>query len=235
MAKGEKAEKTKQGILDAALGLITEEGFEKATIRAMAKRAGISPGAAYYYFETKEHIIHAFYEKTSRQFQKNAEAAIEESEDLADGLRMILEAQFHTSAPYHSVSRLLFKAAAEPGNSLSPLSDNSKDLRDRCIDIYRKLLDRHAPKASVRTRGTLPVVLWFLHMGMIVYWIHDASPAQTKTFKLIRKSCGFIARIIKFSTVKVASPLVRSGLVILEEFPIFKEHMLEKDAKKSVE
>jgi len=229
MAKGDKAERTRQGILDSALGLITEEGFEKATIRAIAKRAGISPGAAYYYFETKEHIIHAFYEKTSIIFQKSALAGIEESEDLADGLRTVLEAQFHTSAPYHAVSRLLYRAASDPDSPLSPLSEESREMRNECIDLYRRLLDRHAPKANVRTHGTLPVVLWFLHMGLIVYWIHDKSPSARKTFKLIGKICGFIARIIKFSTLKVASPLVRSGLVILEEFPLFQEHIIEKE------
>lgn len=223
--KGLKAEKTRAAILDATLSLILEEGYEKATMRAIAKKAGLSPGAAYYYFETKEHIIQAFYELTFEKFIPLGKRIVGESENLAEGISGLLEAQFRTSAPYHGVSRLLFRAALDPDSSLSPFSEATASLRNRSVGVYRDLLLRHAPKAMSRTRGTLPLILWFYHMAMVAFWVYDKTPGQERTFRFIQRTSGFVTRLVQFATLKIATPLVGSGLVILEEFPLVRSYM----------
>jgi len=47
----------------AALALIRERGFEAATMREIASRAGVSTGNAYYYFGSKEELIRAYLEE----------------------------------------------------------------------------------------------------------------------------------------------------------------------------
>ena len=39
-----KARETRRRILDAALGLFLKEGYEKATMRSIARKAGVTPG-----------------------------------------------------------------------------------------------------------------------------------------------------------------------------------------------
>ena len=46
-------------ILDAALGVFEVEGLQGASMRAIAKAAGYTPGAIYAYFPSKEHIYAA--------------------------------------------------------------------------------------------------------------------------------------------------------------------------------
>ncbi|MFD0363178.1 TetR/AcrR family transcriptional regulator [Nocardia sp. GCM10030253] len=46
-------------ILDAALGIFEAEGLQGASMRAIAKAAGYTPGAIYAYFPSKEHIYAA--------------------------------------------------------------------------------------------------------------------------------------------------------------------------------
>lgn len=46
-------------ILDAALALFAELGYERASTNAIAARAGISPGSLYQYFPNKEAIAEA--------------------------------------------------------------------------------------------------------------------------------------------------------------------------------
>src|SRR5436190_21946166 len=65
--KTQKGEQTKALILDAALEIFHERGYEETTMRAIAKRAGVSLGNAYYYFSSKEHLIQAFYHRTHEQ------------------------------------------------------------------------------------------------------------------------------------------------------------------------
>ncbi len=60
-----KGEQTRAAILDAALGLFEEAGYDATTMRAVAERAGVSVGNAYYYFDSKEHLIQGFYDRVS--------------------------------------------------------------------------------------------------------------------------------------------------------------------------
>ncbi|GAM97661.1 transcriptional regulator of TetR family [alpha proteobacterium U9-1i] len=54
-----RAEARPEEILDAALSEFTERGFDAARMEDIAKRAGISKGAVYLYFESKEALLRA--------------------------------------------------------------------------------------------------------------------------------------------------------------------------------
>ena len=62
-----KGGQTKAAILQAALDMFQESGYEETTMRAIAERAGVSLGNAYYYFHSKEHLIQAFYHRTHEE------------------------------------------------------------------------------------------------------------------------------------------------------------------------
>jgi AcrR family transcriptional regulator len=46
----------REKILDAAVGLIVEEGFNKLSMRKIALRLGVTASNLYYYFESKDEI-----------------------------------------------------------------------------------------------------------------------------------------------------------------------------------
>ena len=71
-ALGPKGARTRTAIIDAALQLFRERGYEATTMRAIAAEADVSLGNAYYYFKSKEHLIQAFYDRTQLE---HAEAA----------------------------------------------------------------------------------------------------------------------------------------------------------------
>jgi len=49
--------RSRERILRAALGLITEIGIDSVRLAEIARRAGMSSGQVMYYFESKEHIL----------------------------------------------------------------------------------------------------------------------------------------------------------------------------------
>ena len=53
-----KADQTKALILETALEMFRERGYDDTTMRAIAQKAGVSLGNAYYYFRSKEYLIH---------------------------------------------------------------------------------------------------------------------------------------------------------------------------------
>ena len=67
MGIAERKEREKQGmkdlILQAAMDLFIEEGYEKASIRKIADRIEYSPATIYLYFKDKDEIFHAVHEK----------------------------------------------------------------------------------------------------------------------------------------------------------------------------
>ena len=55
----------RDAILDAMHDIVVERGFHEAPMSLIAQRSGASAGVNYYYFSSKEEIIHAPYERIS--------------------------------------------------------------------------------------------------------------------------------------------------------------------------
>jgi AcrR family transcriptional regulator len=53
----------RDAILDAMLDIVVERGFHDAPMSLVARRSGASAGVIYHYFDSKEAIIHALYER----------------------------------------------------------------------------------------------------------------------------------------------------------------------------
>ncbi|MFW5795488.1 MAG: TetR/AcrR family transcriptional regulator [Bacillota bacterium] len=68
-----KSLKRRNTILDEAEKLFIEEGFEKATVKEIAERAGVAKGTFYYYFDTKEDIINALLDKRYTNTEEKAQ------------------------------------------------------------------------------------------------------------------------------------------------------------------
>jgi AcrR family transcriptional regulator len=50
-------------LIDAALALFAEKGYENATIKDLAEACGVAPGLVYHYFDSKEDLLLAVFEK----------------------------------------------------------------------------------------------------------------------------------------------------------------------------
>jgi AcrR family transcriptional regulator len=52
-----KGEETRNRIQEVALRLFTEQGYDKASLREIAEKLGVTKAALYYYFKSKEEIL----------------------------------------------------------------------------------------------------------------------------------------------------------------------------------
>ena len=77
-----KSARTRSAIIDAALSLFREKGYEATTMRAIAAEAGVSVGNAYYYFASKEHLIQAFYDRAQAEHRAAAQPVLEAEREL---------------------------------------------------------------------------------------------------------------------------------------------------------
>ena len=109
-----KAEETGERILNAALELFRQEGFESTTMRGIAQRAGVATGAAYYYYASKEAIILEFYQRSSQEMQPALEAVLDQESGLEARLRELIQVKLQYFAPNREVLRALLRNGADP-------------------------------------------------------------------------------------------------------------------------
>lgn len=172
-----KGEQTRERILDAALVLFRERGFEETTMRAIAEEAGVAVGNAYYYFRAKEHLVQAFYERTHEEHLEASREVLERERTLQKRLLGVMRKKIDTAMPYHQLSAVLFRTAADPRNPINPFSKESEPLRQRATALFAEVLEGSDVKVSNRRlKAELPNLLWLYHMGIVVFWIHDDSP-----------------------------------------------------------
>jgi AcrR family transcriptional regulator len=211
-----RGEQTRQLILDTALRLFRERGYAETTMRAIAKEAGVAVGNAYYYFDSKEHLIQGFYDRNQAAHRIAAEPVLANDRDLAARLRGVLHAGIDVNVPYHSFAATFFKTAAEPSSPLSPFSSESSPAREAAIGIFREVVEGSATKLDPELRKELPELLWLGWMGIVLFWVHDRSPDQRRTRRLIDGVVPLIDRLVSLSRLRVLRPALRQTLTLIE-------------------
>lgn len=81
---------TRQTILDQALRLFVEQGFTETTTRDIAKACGISEGAIYRHFQSKDEIGWELFHDSYAVMADRLQALIEASPDFASALKAII-------------------------------------------------------------------------------------------------------------------------------------------------
>ncbi len=206
---------TRQLILDTALRMFKEHGYAATSMRAVAREAGVAVGNAYYYFPSKEHLILRFYDDVQAEHRAAAAPVLAGSTEFADRLAGVLHAGVDTNAPYHAFATSFFKVAADPDSPLSPFSAESAGARQASIALFAEALDGSTIKVDAQLREELPELMWLAYMGVILFWVHDRSPGQRKTYLLIDRAAPLLARLITMSRLPVLRPLIREALDLL--------------------
>ena len=104
-----KAEATSARILDVALDLFRRRGFEQTTMRGIAAEAGVSLGSAYYYFESKEDLVMAFYERAIEAMAPRMEAALAGATSFEERIAAIMAVKFEYFQSNRSFLGALFR------------------------------------------------------------------------------------------------------------------------------
>jgi AcrR family transcriptional regulator len=211
-----RGEQTRQLILDTALRLFRERGYAETTMRVIAKEAGVAVGNAYYYFDSKEHLIQGFYDRNQAAHRIAAEPVLATERDFAARLRGVLHAGIDVNAPYHAFAATFFKTAAEPSSPLSPFSPESSPARESAIDIFREVVDGSSASLDPELRKELPELLWLGWMGVVLFWVHDKSADQRRTRRLIEGAVPLVDRLVGLSRMRVLRPALRQILTLID-------------------
>ncbi|MFI9310832.1 TetR/AcrR family transcriptional regulator [Streptomyces triculaminicus] len=198
--------------------LFQERGYDKTTMRAIAKEAGVSVGNAYYYFAGKEHLIQGFYDRIAAEHQAAVREVLDRETDLEARLAGVLRAWLDIAAPYHEFAAQFFKNAADPESPLSPFSPESEHAREAAIAVHREVLAGSKAKVSSELADILPELMWLSQMGLVLYWVFDRSPGLERSRRLAERGARLTTRGVALARFRVLRPLVHEVHELFMDF-----------------
>ncbi|MFD7613614.1 TetR family transcriptional regulator [Streptomyces sp. NPDC059828] len=224
VVKPVKSEQTRTLILETAMRLFQERGYDKTTMRAIAKEAGVSVGNAYYYFDSKASLITGFYDRMTREHAAVTKERLRGIDDFEERLEVAVSAWVDCARPYHEFAAQFFSTAADPESPLSPFSDESHPARAQAVQIFREVLggSKVGAKLDAELSDLLPDLLWLYLMGVVLYWVFDRSEDAERTLAFVHKCTPLVARAVRLSRFKIVRPLVRDAVELMQEFVVPK-------------
>ena len=211
-------EKTKVKILQSAVDLIIEKGFENASLREMAKNAGVSNPTIYNYFPSKEKLLYAYIE----QKHKEAVATLQEIEDfhtytLREQLQTLIETELEL---YLEDREFIIQIADMVIHSSGLKMGKLYETNALFIETVEEMLNIAVEAGEIEEppfKDHLPKLFWDYYIMVVAYWVKDDSEMFENTTQFIDHSLGLADAVLHSDILSKASDL---GMFF------FKTHML---------
>jgi AcrR family transcriptional regulator len=209
-----KAEATRTRILDAALAVFQERGFEKATMRDVASAAEVAVGAAYYYFPSKDAIVMAFYERAQEDMSVAITEALSASRTFEQRIGAIIGSKLRYFQDYRQLLGAL-SAHADPQHPLSPFSEETKKIREGDISYFEAAVNDSKIKLPGSIKTYFPRLLWLYQMGVILFWVYDQSLEQSRTKVVLEKTLKMMVLGLRLAGLPLFRPVHRLSAELL--------------------
>ncbi len=203
----------RQQILEAALSVFAEQGFEAATNKEITERAGVNQGLIYFYFESKADVFFAAFEYHARLVMAQLDAVFAEvrDEDPATGFGQLLKQIVAVLDTPRTIS--LLRMIHQVMGSREPRGALSRKEEQRSMSMLVEHLARGLREylEAQMARGTLRPV----KVGLATYLI-------TSTLISTIGGRGRDSRAARFSHEELAemiATLYSEGLLPREERP----------------
>lgn len=197
LPKTVKAEETRRRIFAAARELFQERGYTATTMRLIAEEAGVAVGSAYYYFQSKESLVLAFYEEVQDELWRRTRGLITLGMPLRESLTLILEAHLKLLEPNRGFLEAVIRAAVSPRHPLSPFSRDAMATRLRAISLLKEAVAAAEDRVHPLLSPALPRGLWLYQMWVILFWLGDSSSGYRRTKRLVAASASALDLLVQ--------------------------------------
>jgi AcrR family transcriptional regulator len=202
-----KGAQTRERIFAAALERFSNDGFETASMRAIAQDAGVAVGLAYRYFPSKDALVAELYGRLLDEWAERARAMpkgkwIERSLWLT---RLSLE----VLAPHRLLLRALLGPMLAGDPTASPLHNPASRAKGE-PEFLRAVRDASdAPRNALE----LGAAAHLGQLAILFFWTVDRSPGLRATRGLLAALEG-LAPLVAFG---LKTPILRTRLLALAE------------------
>ena len=217
ISEDQKRENRKK-IIRSAVGAITEKGMKGATMREIARKAGLGDATIYNYFPTKEAIVYAYYEvQLDVSVERLRSIAGFNEFSLQEQLQAFFETQLELFLPDREFVDVSFRAITF---SLTHDYQYLKPIRKRFFRIISDLFEAAIEVDEIPDQVFLELTyhfFWDYYVGLIFYWLRDRSNQFQDTTILLDKSLDLAVALMKAGVVNkvldMASFLFRHHII----------------------
>jgi AcrR family transcriptional regulator len=194
----DQKEANRRAILQAAVELIAEKGFKTATMRRIAKAAGVGEGTIYNYFPTKEAILYAYYlDHMNRCVAELKTVADFNSFTLQEQLQTLFDTSLDLYLPHREFVAQTFRLVF-----LSPSRDwtQVKPIRAAFLAAVDDMLAAAVEVSEIPDQVFESLMGQFFmdaYIGAAHYWLADTSEGFANTHVLIDRGLDLACALLK--------------------------------------
>jgi AcrR family transcriptional regulator len=179
-----KARRTRERIVEAALELFADRGYEATTMRDVAREAETSLGLAYRYFASKEEFALALYMRLAEESEEWARDGLEGG-TVAERFEAAMLAKLDQVSPHRGPLAALLTRALDPNSRLSALGEGTAAVREKIGGVFLEVVRGASDAPSEKQIRELGNVLYALHLAILLYWFHDKTPETRASRELV--------------------------------------------------
>ncbi len=191
----EEAEQTRQEIFRAGLRVFSEKGFAAATLNDVARRAGVTRGAIYWHFKSKDSFIEEIMSRLSSYYDELVRTELDGDSLPASVRRFIIRLlnRFAADDEWRAMQEIILRSTLNrnnPGSSMRAVVNTEK------TDIFG-IFEKAAGKGEIYTGWdgeTAKFCLASVISGAFVQLIEDPDSLNAER---IEQVADFIVRGLK--------------------------------------
>ncbi len=206
---------TRETILDTALGQFRDRGFDHTTMRDIAAGAELSLGAAYHYFESKEAIVMAYYDRIQAEHARVVERDLDRTASVRRRLGLVIHSKLDLVAKDARLLGALLRFAGDPNHPLSFFGPATRRLRVESVALFASAL--RGERLPRDLESLTPLSFWALQMGLLLYAVYDRSPGLAKTHRLADGALDLATSLLKVVRLAPLAPIRRRLAGLIDE------------------
>lgn len=182
----EKKRETRRRLIEVAVDMIVEEGYQKATMKKIAKAAGVGPATIYKYFPSKEALLIGFYVLKAQY----AIADLDEVEDLdefsfREKLQVLIEGYLeHLLSDREFVLDSLERITGSTSLSYSDTNPIKEEFK-AVIAGFLEASEEKGEFDELPFRELVPELLCHFIVGVVIFWSRDESEEFADTTQML--------------------------------------------------
>lgn len=175
-----KRDKKKEEIVQAAVQLFIEKGFDRISLSDIARKVNLRRTTIYEYFNNKNEILASYLEKEMTSYHEKVKAIMAKKAALQEKLREFITLQLEYSNYHKGFSRLLHSLS----RSAREISDETEAMiREKHQEIYAALINQFS--AAIEKREIRNI-----SSGLVMQILINATSFPIKSGKDLQQTAG---------------------------------------------
>jgi len=235
--------KRKVLIIEKASELFAENGFDGTSVQDITDACGISKGAFYLSFKSKESLLFSIFEYFSNKLIERMGSLYDIDVSARERFELFFSIQFEEIARYSDFILMQMREQTNPGNEemfglVNKLRLKTYEMQERIIlDVYGDKICNHMPDLLVLlgglTKGYIEIIIFTKDLldykGLASYIVERTDSIVNGLTEPFLKA----HQLIGYESMESKEPVTIKGL--LQEIALFKQNSKDEDVTISLD